>query len=73
MFINPINWSEKIIIITPAIILKNSEFCKSAFPKKDAEAPKIINTLEKPKQNRTRGNKFIFLESNMFCKDWPEI
>ena len=73
MFINPINWSEKITIIIPAIILKISEFFKSACPKNEAEAPKIINTLENPKQNRTRGNKFIFLESNMFCKDWPEI
>ena len=56
----PINWSEKIIIIIPAIILRISEFCKSAWPKKEAEAPKIVNTLEKPKQNRTRGNKLIF-------------
>ena len=53
----------------PAIILRISEFFKSACPKKEAEAPKIIKTLEKPKQNKTRGNKFIFFDSNMFCKD----
>ena len=73
MFINPINWSEKIIIITPAIILKNSEFCKSAFPIKDAEAPNITKTVEKPKQNRIKENRFIFFDSNILCKDWPDI
>ena len=40
------------IIIIPAIILKISEFCKSVWPKKEAEAPKIINTVENPKQNK---------------------
>ena len=73
MFINPINWSEKIIIIQPATILKNSEFCKSVLPKKDAEAPKITKTLEKPKQKRIKEKRLIFLDCNIFCKDWPEI
>ena len=73
MFINPTNWSEKIIIIIPANILKTSEFCKSVFPKKDAEAPKITNTLEKPKQNKIKEKTFIFLDSKIFCKDWPEM
>ena len=57
----------------PAIILKTSEFCKSVFPKKDAEAPKITNTLEKPKQNKIKEKTFIFLDSKIFCKDWPEM
>ena len=41
--------------------------------KSDADAPKITNTLEKPKQNKIKENKFIFLVSNIFCKDCPEI
>ena len=62
MFIIPINCSEKIIIIIPAIVLKNSEFCKSIFPRKDAEAPKITKTLENPKQNKIKGKRSIFLD-----------
>ncbi len=73
MLINPISWSENKIIIIPAITLKVSEFCKSVCPRNDAEAPKITNTVEKPKQNSINENKLIFLESKMFCKDWPEI
>ena len=61
MLISPINCKEKIIITIPAIILKVSEFCKSVWPKKDADAPKIINTVEKPEQNKIKGNMFIFL------------
>jgi hypothetical protein len=61
--------NEKIIITIPAIILKISEFCKSACPKKDADAPKIINTVEKPKQNKTNGKKFIFFRFKISCKD----
>ena len=73
MLINPSNWSENITIIIPAIILKVSEFCKSVCPRNDAEAPKITNTVEKPKQNSINENKLIFLDSKIFCKDWPEI
>ena len=62
MFINPINCSEKTIIIIPAIIRKNSEFCKSVFPRRDAEAPKITKTLENPKQNKIKGNRLVFLD-----------
>ena len=69
MFINPISCNEKIIIITPAIILKNSEFCKSVFPIKDAEAPNITNTVENPKQNKIKENRFIFFDSSIFCND----
>ncbi len=57
----------------PAIILKTSEFCRSACPRKDADAPKITNTLENPRQKRINGNIFIFFDSKMLCKDWPEI
>ena len=60
ILIIPINWREKIIIITPAEILKTSEFCNSACPKKDADAPKRTNTVEKPKQNKINGKKLIF-------------
>ena len=63
----------KTIITIPATILNISEFCKSVCPKKDAEAPKIINTVEKPKQNKIKGKKFIFLETKISFNDWPEI
>ena len=46
----------------PATILKISEFCKRTCPINDAEAPKIINTVEKPRQNKINGKKFIFFE-----------
>ena len=59
--ITPISCREKIIIITPANILNVSEFCKSAWPKNDAEAPKVIKTVEKPKQNKINGTISIFL------------
>ena len=56
----PINWREKIIITIPAKILNTSEFCKSVWPKNDADAPKRTNTVENPKQNKINGKKFIF-------------
>ena len=62
MFIIPINCSEKITIIIPAKILNISEFCKNNFPNKEAEAPKIMKTVEKPKQNKINGKIFIFFE-----------
>ena len=73
MLISPINCKEKIIITIPAIILKVSEFCKSVWPKKDADAPKMINTVEKPKQNKIKGSIFIFFDFKISCNDWPEI
>ena len=44
----------------PAKILNTSEFCKSACPKNDTDAPKITNIVENPKQNKINGKKFIF-------------
>ncbi len=49
----------------PAKILNISEFCKRTCPKKDADAPKMTNTVEKPMQNKISGKKFIFLESKI--------
>ena len=69
----PSNWSENIIITRPANILNVCEFCKSNWPKKEAAAPKIINTKENPNENNIKGIKFIsFFASNSF-KDAPEI
>ena len=48
------------IIITPAIVLKIWEFCKRIWPKKEAVAPKIINTKENPNEKTINGNKSIF-------------
>ena len=73
MLIRPINWSEKTIITTPAITLKVSEFCNKVWPKYDADAPKIIKTVEKPKQNKIIGKIFIFSNFKMSCNDCPEI
>ena len=50
----PSNWNENITIIIPAIIRRTSEFCKSACPKKDAEAPNNTNTVENPKQKELK-------------------
>jgi hypothetical protein len=55
----PINWREKIIITIPATILKISEFCKSVWPKNDADAPNRTKTVENPKQNKINGKKVI--------------
>ena len=49
---------EKIIIINPAIILRGKELYNKNLPKNVAEAPKIINTIEKPIVNKNIGNKF---------------
>ncbi len=49
------------IIITPAIDLKIWEFCKRIWPKKEAVAPKIINTKEKPNEKFVLQDKDIVL------------
>ena len=46
----------------PAKILKSSEFCKNVCPKREAEAPRITNTVEKPKQNKISENIFILFK-----------
>ena len=56
----PINWNEKIIMIKPATILKVFEFSKSNWPKKEAAAPKIIKTKEKPSENNINGTGLFF-------------
>ena len=56
----------------PAIILKKFEFCKKICPIKDAVAPKIMNTVENPKQNNTKGNKLFLSWFRISSKDWPE-
>ena len=53
----------------PAKILNTSEFCNSACPRNDADAPKITNTVEKPKQNKINGKKLIFFCFKMSCND----
>ena len=60
-------------MIIPADNLKISEFCKKAWPKKDAEAPSMTKTVEKPRQNRIKGSKLIFFWFKISCKDWPDI
>ena len=45
------------IIITPAIILSGNELLNKIFPKKVADAPKIIKITEKPKVNKIIGVK----------------
>ena len=73
ILIIPINWREKIIITIPAEILNTSEFCNRACPKTDADAPKITNTVENPKQNKINGKKLILFWFKISCNDWPEI
>ena len=61
------------IIILPAIILNSKELLKIKEPKNVAVAPKLIKTMEKPKVNRTIGNKLIVFFSNNSFKELPEI
>ena len=79
MFINlkliiPINWSEKNIIITPAIILKISELIKKNFPINEAVKPKDIKTKEKPKVKKVVLiiTKFFFFSTSL-SNDVPEM
>ena len=51
------------MITSPATILKGNELLNRNFPKKVADAPKIINTIENPAVNKIIGNKLIFF----FC------
>ena len=79
LFINlkliiPINWSEKNIIITPAIILKISELVKKKIPINEAVEPKAIKTKEKPKVKKIVliTIKFFFFTTSL-SKDVPVI
>ena len=64
---------EKNTIIIPATILKGKELLKRNLPKKVAEAPNIINTIEKPTVNKIIGNKFTFFFFKSSFKELPEI
>ena len=70
----PISWSEKNIIIKPAMILKIFELTKKNFPINEAVEPKAIKTKEKPNVKKIvlRTIKFLFL-SFMLSNDVPEI
>ena len=79
LFINfkliiPINWSEKNIIIIPAMILKILELVKKNFPINEAVEPSAIKTKEKPKVKKIvlATIKFLFF-SLILSKDVPEI
>ena len=70
----PIKWSEKNIIITPAMILKILELTKKNFPINEAVEPKAIKTKEKPKLKKIvlKIIKFFSLSISL-SKDAPEI
>ena len=70
----PISWSEKNIIITPAIILKILELVKKKFPINEAVEPNAIKTKEKPKVKKIVliTIRFLFL-SVILSNDVPEI
>ena len=70
----PVSWSEKNIIITPAMILKIFELTKRNFPINEAVEPNAIKTKEKPKVKKIvlRTIKFLFL-SFILSNDVPEI
>ena len=72
--ITPNNFSEKNIIIAPAIILKISELAKKNIPINDAVEPKDIKTKEKPKVKKIVliTIKFFFF-SISWLNDIPEI
>ena len=66
-------WSERITISNPATILSSYEFWRSTCPKKVEAAPKIINTIEKPKVNKIIGIKFTLFFSIKSFKELPDI
>jgi len=70
----PISWSEKNIIIKPAIILKMFELAKKNLPINEAVAPNAIKTKEKPKVKKIvlTTIKFLSLPISL-SKDVPEI
>ena len=70
----PISWSEKNIIIIPAIILKILEFIKKKFPINEAVEPNAMKTKEKPKVKKIvlTTIKFFFFSTSL-SKDVPEI
>ena len=70
----PISWSEKNIIIKPAMILKIFELTKKNFPINEAVKPKAIKTKEKPKVKKIvlKTIKFLFL-SFILSNDVPDI
>ena len=73
MLINPIIWSEKIIIILPEMILNSNELLKINDPKKVAVAPKLMKTIEKPKLNKIIGIILIDFFSNNSFNELPEM
>ena len=70
----PINWSEKNIIIIPAMILKILELVKKNFPINEAVEPNAMKTKEKPKAKIIvlTTIKFFFFSTSL-SKDVPEI
>ena len=70
----PISWSEKNIIIKPAMILKIFELTKKNFPINEAVEPKAIKTKEKPNVKKIvlRTIKFLFFLF-ILSNDVPEI
>ena len=50
----PNNCKEKKIITKPANNLKDWEFCSKVWPKKDADAPKVIKTIENKISEKTK-------------------
>ena len=71
--ITPRRWSEKNIIIIPAVILKVSEFVKKKFPINDAVDPKAIKTKEKPSEKNIVLITIKFFLSPSFSYVVPEM
>ena len=64
---------EKIIMITPAVILNSFEKKRRTFPIAEAAAPKIIKTNEKPREKRMVFVKTIDLFLSISPKSFPVI
>ena len=70
----PIKWSEKNIIITPAMILKIFELTKKNFPISEAVEPNAIKTKENPRVKRIVLIIIKFFSSSfILSNDVPEI
>ena len=61
------------MIIIPAAILNSLDKNNNIFPTADAVAPKIINTKEKPTENRIVLIRTTFLFFSISFKSFPVI
>ena len=64
-------WSENRIIKIPAAILSSLDKNNNILPTAEAVAPKIIKTIENPKENKIVFTKTFFLSCSISLRFFP--